>query len=176
MRPIPPLNPWVTKALFFFGGYVLRWWASDVAGKDDGEAQWATQRQARKPRPAARAPPPTEELKLVLVVNDSLKMGKGKTGAQCAHAAVGIFETLVESKPALLQQWEDCGQPKICLKAKDDVEMRALAKSAAAAGLPTFSVHDAGRTQVAAGSLTVLAIGPAAKSAIDTVTGHLRLL
>lgn len=34
----------------------------------------------------------------------------------------------------------------------------------------------AGRTQVAPGSRTVLAIGPAPKSAIDKVTGHLRLL
>jgi peptidyl-tRNA hydrolase, PTH2 family len=36
-------------------------------------------------------------------------------------------------------------------------------------------VHDAGRTQIAAGSATVLGIGPAPKSLIDQVTGSLRL-
>ena len=35
--------------------------------------------------------------------------------------------------------------------------------------------HDAGRTQIAAGSVTVLALGPAAAADIDQVTGHLKL-
>jgi hypothetical protein len=72
------MNKWVTRALFMLGGYVLRWWldAEASAQQDDG---------AESPRPARRAPrrrPPTpaEELKLVLIVNDSLKMGKGKIG------------------------------------------------------------------------------------------------
>lgn len=43
-------------------------------------------------------------------------------------------------------------------------------------GLPTYIVHDAGRTQIAAGSQTVLAIGPGPKTTIDRVTGHLSLL
>jgi peptidyl-tRNA hydrolase, PTH2 family len=36
-------------------------------------------------------------------------------------------------------------------------------------------VHDAGRTQIAAGSATVLGIGPAPKSLVDQVTGALKL-
>lgn len=76
----------------------------------------------------------------------------------------------------LLAQWEACGQPKICLKAKDDGELRALRRAADAAGLPSFQVADAGRTQIPAGSHTVLAIGPAPRSAVDGVTGGLRLL
>lgn len=51
-----------------------------------------------------------------------------------------------------------------------------LAAKAASLGLPTYIVHDAGRTQIPAGSQTVLAIGPAPKSQLDVVTGHLRLL
>lgn len=70
------MNKWVTRALFMLGGYVLRWWLDAGATTEDG---------AESPRPARRAPrrrvpPPQEELKLVLVVNDSLKMGKGKIG------------------------------------------------------------------------------------------------
>jgi hypothetical protein len=52
----------------------------------------------------------------------------------------------------------------------------ALEAAAAAAGLMCYQVLDAGRTQIAAGSATVLAIGPAPKSEVDKITGHLSLL
>jgi PTH2 family peptidyl-tRNA hydrolase len=54
--------------------------------------------------------------------------------------------------------------------------MSQLKARAVSLGIPTFEVHDAGRTQIAAGSKTILAIGPAVRSDIDKVTGHLRLL
>lgn len=44
------------------------------------------------------------------------------------------------------------------------------------AGLPCYLVRDQGRTQIPAGSQTVLAIGPAPKSKINEITGHLKLL
>lgn len=50
-------------------------------------------------------------------------MGKGKIGAQCAHAAVGIAARHAAKLPALFRQWEACGQPKIALKVKDEQEM-----------------------------------------------------
>ena len=43
-------------------------------------------------------------------------------------------------------------------------------------GLVTYIVEDAGRTQIAAGSKTVLAIGPAPVEAFESLTGHLKLL
>lgn len=43
-------------------------------------------------------------------------------------------------------------------------------------GLITYVVEDAGRTQIAAGSRTVLAIGPAPVSVFESLTGHLKLL
>ncbi len=51
-----------------------------------------------------------------------------------------------------------------------------MADRAVAAGLPVYIVCDAGRTQIPAGSQTVLAVGPGPKSAIDKITGHLKLL
>jgi PTH2 family peptidyl-tRNA hydrolase len=51
-----------------------------------------------------------------------------------------------------------------------------LAREALESGLPCYIVHDAGRTQIAAGSQTVLAIGPGYKSDIDSITGGLPLL
>lgn len=53
----------------------------------------------------------------------------------------------------------------------DNIEAKA-----AAAGVPTHRVADAGRTQIAAGSFTVLAVGPAPVSVINAMTGHLKLL
>ena len=57
------------------------------------------------------------------MVNDELKMGKGKIGAQCAHAAVGIVEKLNERHDHVLAAWEECGQAKVCLKASDSQEL-----------------------------------------------------
>lgn len=51
-----------------------------------------------------------------------------------------------------------------------------LAHKAIQRGLPAYIVQDAGRTQIAAGSQTVLAIGPGPKSVVDQITGHLSLL
>jgi hypothetical protein len=56
------------------------------------------------------------------------------------------------------------------------ISQAQLAERAQQAGLCSYIVHDAGRTQIAAGSQTVLAIGPGAKSEIDRITGHLSLL
>ncbi|XP_062163617.1 uncharacterized protein LOC133870486 isoform X6 [Alnus glutinosa] len=76
----------------------------------------------------------------------------------------------------LLRQWEQCGQPKIVVTCKNQQEMNKLKDAAETIGLPTFNVADAGRTQVLAGSKTVLAIGPGPKASVDSVTGKLCLL
>lgn len=117
-----------------------------------------------------------EELKMVLVVRQDLKMGAGKIASQCAHAATGIYSELMESHRSLLRKWELCGQAKIVVTCKNQQEMNKLRDAAESIGLPTFIVADAGRTQVSAGSNTVLAIGPGSKSAVDSVTGKQRLL
>ncbi|GAB4854317.1 hypothetical protein Ancab_022904 [Ancistrocladus abbreviatus] len=117
-----------------------------------------------------------EELKMVLVVRQDLKMGAGKIASQCAHAATGMYAELMQSQRSLLRQWEQCGQPKIVVTCKNQQEMNKLKEAAESIGLPTFVVADAGRTQIAAGSKTVLAIGPGRKASVDSVTGRQRLL
>ena len=166
---------------------------------------------------------------MVLCVNTALGMGKGKIGAQCAHAAVGVLQRYGRRHADAFAAWEMSGPPKIAVKVKDEGEMvrvcgddgflmmmsddddavvvvrlerraaggcrfsplhntrnphttppntnpAALAEKAAALGLPSYIVHDAGRTQIAAGSQTVLAIGPGAVSQVNLVTGGLSLL
>ncbi|CAB3219918.1 unnamed protein product [Arctia plantaginis] len=117
-----------------------------------------------------------QEYKLVLVVRTDLNMGKGKIAAQCSHAAVGAFEKAQKSDPEGLQKWQYTGQAKVALKTDSLEEIKQIKDNAKKMGLITSLIRDAGRTQIAPNSITVLGIGPAPKDVIDKVTGHLKLL
>ena len=65
---------------------------------------------------------------------------------------------------------------KIALQIKSEEEMFILQAAAISLGLVAEVIADAGNTQIAAGSHTVLGIGPGPKSVMDKVTGHLKLL
>lgn len=112
--------------------------------------------------------------KLVIVARTDLDMGRGKLAAQVAHAAVAA--TLAALGTARLRDWLADGQPKVVLRASGEAELGEVEAAARAAGLATEMIHDAGRTQVAAGTATCLAVGPAPVERIDPVTGGLRML
>lgn len=140
-----------------------------------------------------------EEIKMVLVVRKDLKMGAGKVAAQCAHAAVASVEMLSslrekshegieccgsasESRSSSSSLWHDwfclwrySGYSKVVLQCPGENDLITIARKSKEASLPFYVVRDAGRTQVAAGSKTVLAVGPAPKSVVDSITGHLKL-
>ncbi|KAK6429701.1 hypothetical protein LTR95_014151 [Oleoguttula sp. CCFEE 5521] len=120
----------------------------------------------------------TEECKLVLVVRNDLGMTKGKIAAQCSHATLACYKAMIRADPShpVLRQWERMGQAKIALKVDSEEDMLMLQAQAVSLGLCAQVIHDAGRTQIASGSATVLGIGPAPKSKIDEVTSHLKLL
>uniref|UniRef100_A0A6T8BEQ0 peptidyl-tRNA hydrolase n=1 Tax=Cryptomonas curvata TaxID=233186 RepID=A0A6T8BEQ0_9CRYP len=103
-------------------------------------------------------------------------MGKGKIAAQCGHAVLGAYKRCMRSAPSALQTWERLGQAKICLQGPTESEMEDIESKAKGRGLVTYFVTDAGRTQIAAGSRTVLAIGPAPDSSFVGLTDHLKLL
>ncbi|KAJ7308848.1 hypothetical protein JRQ81_008119 [Phrynocephalus forsythii] len=100
------------------------------------------------------------DFKMVIVVRSDLKMGKGKVAAQCSHAAVSAYKQAQRRNPELLKQWEYCGQPKVVLKAPDEETLLQLLSEAKELGLTVSLIQDAGRTQIAPGSRTVLGIGP----------------
>lgn len=76
----------------------------------------------------------------------------------------------------ILKRWESLGQAKVALKVDTEDDMLMLQAQAVSLGICANVIHDAGRTQIASGTATVLGIGPAPKSKIDEVTGHLKLL
>eukprot|EP00004_Rigifila_ramosa_P026630 TRINITY_DN838_c0_g3_i2.p1 TRINITY_DN838_c0_g3~~TRINITY_DN838_c0_g3_i2.p1 ORF type:complete len:640 (+),score=182.07 TRINITY_DN838_c0_g3_i2:214-1920(+) len=142
----------------------------------DAQAKEAAAAAAAAGASALSAKTLLEEHKMVLVVRQDLQMGKGKVAAQCGHAVLGAFKQAQRAQPVALRQWELFGQAKIVLKGEDLDSMMALQAAAKAVGLVTYFVMDAGRTQIEAGSRTVLAVGPGPRSVIDKVTGHLKLL
>ena len=117
-----------------------------------------------------------EEVKMVLVVNTELGMGKGKVAAQCGHAAVACFKAALVEKPQLVAAWERTGQTKVVVRGGGEESLLAVSKAGRQAGMVVAEVRDAGRSQVEAGSLTLVGLGPANNLLIDKVAGKLKLL
>ena len=72
------------------------------------------------------------EVKMVLVVREDLKMGKGKIGAQCGHATLGAYRMVkreVEksskfwTKVLEAYSWKMGLHKKICLKVNSEQEL-----------------------------------------------------
>ncbi len=126
------------------------------------------------PRPQSRIS--VSSVKLVCVVNQGLKMGKGKLAAQVGHASVEAFLKTGVSHPQHVEAWLASGQKKICVKVPDDTAMNELLEQAIQRSIPALIVRDAGHTQIPRGSQTVLALGPFDEHALDLLTGDLKLL
>jgi len=139
--------------------------------------------------------------KMLLIVRKDLKMGKGKIGAQCGHATLGAYERGQKAEPGRtwISSWRKFGQKKVCLVVSSEEELHRAAVLLSEAGVPVYIVvsryrmlsshagvqvstavrvlflvpqADAGHTQVAPGSETVLGAGPAPSDVIDRVTGR----
>jgi len=124
---------------------------------------------------AAAASILTGPYKMVLLVRTDIGMHKGKAAAQCAHAALACYKKGIKTKPENVKAWEATGQTKICLKVENEEAMLNLAGVAKVHGLTWSIIRDAGRTQVEAGTMTVLGLGPDKVDTIDKITGHLKL-
>lgn len=112
-------------------------------------------------------------LKQVIVVNESLQLPTGKLAAQVAHAALAAY---LNAPPDVRRQWLAGGMTKIVLRGSDENALIELHAQAVKLALPAALVRDAGHTVVPIGTLTCLGIGPGNASAIDAVTGTLKLL
>ena len=88
---------------------------------------------------------------------------------------MGLYKRLRRARDDRLRAWEQAGATKVCLRVDDEISLLAVAEGARRMGLPSHVVADAGRTQVAAGSRTVLAVLGAGEE-VDKLTGRLKLL
>eukprot|EP00250_Pteridium_aquilinum_P032956 c4999_g1_i1 orf=465-998(-) len=116
-----------------------------------------------------------DDFKMVLVVRNDLKMGKGKIAAQCSHATLGLYKKVFFRAPKALQRWENCGQVKVVTKVESEDELLLLQAKANSLKVASHITIDAGRTQIAPNSRTVMSLlGPS--DIVDEVTGGLKLL
>ncbi|XP_043408034.1 probable peptidyl-tRNA hydrolase 2 isoform X2 [Chelonia mydas] len=97
--------------------------------------------------------------------------------AQVGHAAVGLYQLIQEKSTGreMICQWDECGAKKVVVQGSNTAHLMDLQALALSLELPTYLVQDAGRTQVPAGSYTVLAI-IGEEGIMNQVTGKLRLL
>jgi PTH2 family peptidyl-tRNA hydrolase len=117
--------------------------------------------------------------KQVILVRSDLKMRRGKEYAQFGHASSGwmtdfmsnftthgrmahFFESLRGAPPLSREQydWLTTGTTKIVLKCTSEAELLRVYTAAIDQGLTAILVKDEGRTEVAPGTYTALAIGP----------------
>lgn len=118
-----------------------------------------------------------------IVVRESLGMSPGKLGAQIGHAIMLFMEGLAAVQatvPAsdhnsgvlgLATEWRRTDYTKI-VKRADDKEFERVRLE----HQPNFVVVDLGRTEIAAGSETVMAFWPMRRSAQSKTLKRLRLL
>ena len=111
--------------------------------------------------------------KQVIVMRLDLKLSKGKIAAQASHASLEAYK---RTNPRLRHTWESSGSKKVVLKVRDLRALKNLHMKALKLKLPCALIRDAGHTEIRAGTITCLGIGPAREEKVDQVTGHLKML
>ncbi len=92
----------------------------------------------------------------VVWIDGGLEMSLGKAAAQVGHGVMSLAAVLSRSR---LEEWIGEGLP-LAVREADAATWRALAVGARAGDPGTAGVVDAGYTEVAPGSLTVVAVDP----------------
>uniref|UniRef100_A0A0K8TN48 peptidyl-tRNA hydrolase n=1 Tax=Tabanus bromius TaxID=304241 RepID=A0A0K8TN48_TABBR len=159
----------IAVLLSFYAGYK---YGLSVSAKSKKEASTSEEASGISERIFSS----TGDYKMMLVVRNDLKMGKGKIAAQCGHASIGAYQNATKKTPGHLRRWLRNGCAKIAVKVESEAELIMVKRAAENDGLNTCVIRDAGRTQIEPNTMTVLAIGPAPSDEVDKITGHLRLL
>ncbi len=116
------------------------------------------------------------EYKQVILIRTDLNMGSGKKCAQACHASVEASDFVRIKNKNVWKQWKNSGQKKVVLKVPTIETLNDIYLKLDKNKIPCFLVKDAGLTQLPAGTITALGIGPALSSQIDKITGELKLL
>ncbi len=114
--------------------------------------------------------------KQVIVVRKDLGMGTGKLAAQVAHAAVMAVEITKMRNLNWFNSWFKAGQAKVVVKVQTLGELLEIRKHAESLRLTVAEIQDSGLTQIPAGTVTCIGIGPGPSGLIDKVKNHLKLL
>jgi PTH2 family peptidyl-tRNA hydrolase len=113
-----------------------------------------------------------QEMKQVIVLRTDLGMSTGKLVAQACHASV---EAAFSAPTSAIEQWRSEGQSKIVLRVNSVSELTELKNRCEASSLVHALIADAGRTELAQGTITALAIGPTDDKSVDRLVGAVPL-
>ena len=116
------------------------------------------------------------EYKMVIIVREDLKLSRGKTAVQVAHAAVSCALSAKKRHPLVFRKWFGEGQKKVVVRVGNLRELHELKTQAEAMGISAALISDAGLTEVEPGTVTCLGVGPEKIDIIDRITGDLPLL
>lgn len=111
--------------------------------------------------------------KQVILLRSDLKLTIGKACSQSAHASV---DAVLKSDDSIVKKWRSSGMAKIVVKVADEKELVRYFQQAKDFGLAASLITDAGKTVVAPGTKTAVAIGPDVEEKIDEITGSLKIL
>lgn len=126
-----------------------------------------------------------DETVMYILVNSDLQMGKGKTAAQCCHSTCGVIRILERhaKNDQNYRKWLNDGETKIVLRATEADMIKILDEyqvdrvvNRDSNEVWCVSTHDAGRTQIPAGSLTTIAFRPLQKNKKPEIIKTLKLL
>ncbi len=112
-------------------------------------------------------------LKQVVLVRMDLKLSPGKLAAQVAHGAV---ESALKTDRKTIEQWLSHGAKKVVLKVQNESELKEYQKKLAHEKIRCALITDAGHTEIPAGTVTCLGVGPDLEEKIDNITGQLKML
>ncbi|MHA2060345.1 MAG: peptidyl-tRNA hydrolase Pth2 [Candidatus Ranarchaeia archaeon] len=118
----------------------------------------------------------TFRYKQVIVMRRDLTLSKGKFACQVAHAAVSAADVARKIKRRWWKKWMYEGQKKVIVRVETLSEMLELENKAKENNVPTALITDAGKTEIAPGTVTVLGIGPAPANIINLISGELKLV
>ena len=113
---------------------------------------------------------------MVILVRQDLALPKGKLAVQSAHAAVEATLRALKTNKEKVILWRNEGQKKVVLKVKDEKDMLKFLQIAKDNQINTALITDGGRTVVAPGTRTCIAIGPDEEELIDSITSELKML
>ena len=121
-----------------------------------------------------------DDLKMVFLVRQDLKMKAGKIAAQVAHAAIGLYDDIIFGnniyQKEALDIWVNYGQKKIVLRVPNLDTMMNAYTQCKKENIATCLITDAGLTQVEPMTKTVLGIGPDKSEKINKITGAFKLM
>lgn len=119
---------------------------------------------------SALSDPPT----MAFLCRSDLNLSSGKLAVQCAHAAVESLQRAKRTHSRMVQRWKESSSRKVCLAIDNENELEHFLTLVQEASLPFALVRDAGLTEVAPGTATVLGVGPGPRHIMDSLFRELK--